>query len=70
MAILKLITAGALGYAGYKAWQHYQNNQQLQSIPDTGRTTPPHGDPIRRSDAPQRERAHAGAQFSRGFGEA
>lgn len=72
MIILKLIAAGAIGYAGYKAWQHYQNNQQLQSVPDGGRTTPPHGDPVRTRDTwgEELEPAHAGAQFSRRFGEA
>lgn len=72
MAIFKIIAAGAIGYAAYRAWQRHQSNQQLQSVADTGRTSPPHGDKIAQRDTwgDEPEPAHAGAQFSRGFGEA
>jgi uncharacterized membrane protein YebE (DUF533 family) len=72
MAIFKILVVGALGYAAYKALQNHQNNQQLQSVADTGRTTPPHGDKIAQRDTwgEEPEPVHADAQFSRGFGEA
>jgi uncharacterized membrane protein YebE (DUF533 family) len=70
MAFLKLLAAGALGYAAYRALQAHHAKQQA-AAPDSGERTPPHGDPvlvgttIEVPDTP----ASSGAQFSRSFGE-
>jgi uncharacterized membrane protein YebE (DUF533 family) len=68
MAFLKLLAAGALGYVAYRALQAHRTRQT--AVSDTGRRTPPHGDPIlvgTRIDVPPTP--PAGAQSSRGFGE-
>lgn len=72
MGIFKIIAIGTLGYVAYKALKNRQDSQNLQSAPATNRTTPPHGDPMRSRDTWEQEPepVHAGAQFSRGFGEA
>jgi uncharacterized membrane protein YebE (DUF533 family) len=67
MALFKIIAAGAIGYAAYRAWQKHQTNQRLQSATDTGSTTSPHGDPIRTSgmrEWDQESTTGAGAQYS------
>ena len=73
MGVFKIIAVSAIGYAAYRAWQKHQANQQLQTATDTGSTTSPHGDPMRTSgtqDWDQESTTGAGAQYSRGFGEA
>lgn len=72
MAILKLLTAGALGYVAYRALQAQQAKRQASL--DTGARTTPHGDPLldpelvgARIEVPPTPAA--GAQSSRGFGE-
>jgi len=69
--MLKIVTAGALSYVAFKAWQRYQASSSLKSELDEGDTTPPHGDPILVGETLDVGPVpHAGAQFSRGFGEA
>ncbi|PPT96569.1 DUF4142 domain-containing protein [Xanthomonas arboricola] len=62
MGIFKMVTAGAVGYVAYKAWQRRQNESGEAASPknndrdiqhqtpgataNTG-STPPHGDPLR-----------------------
>ncbi|MBB5866453.1 DUF4142 domain-containing protein [Xanthomonas sp. 3058] len=62
MGIFKMVTAGAVGYVAYKAWQRRQDqggdkasdtghDRDIQSParkgPATNSATPPHGDPLR-----------------------
>ncbi|NIJ75096.1 putative outer membrane protein [Xanthomonas campestris] len=61
MGILKMVTAGAVGYVAYRAWQRRQSDageaaspksndrdiqQQTLSAPGNAGSTPPHGDPL------------------------
>lgn len=66
MALLKLLTAGALGYVAYRALQ--SRNRKPHATLDHGTRTTPHGDPVlvgTTLDVPPAP--SAGAQSSRGF---
>ncbi|MEA5122671.1 DUF4142 domain-containing protein [Xanthomonas floridensis] len=60
MGLFRMVTAGAVGYVAYKAWQRRQEQaaqaprtqavlQDRQDVAARG-TTPPHGDPLRNAD--------------------
>ncbi|NJC00276.1 putative outer membrane protein [Xanthomonas sp. 3272] len=74
MGIFKMVTAGAVGYVAYKAWQRRQNEsgeaaspknndrdiqQQTLSAPANVGSTPPHGDPLRDAAAISGDRKQA-----------
>ncbi|MCC4620122.1 DUF4142 domain-containing protein [Xanthomonas cassavae CFBP 4642] len=70
MGLFRLVTAGAVGYVAYKAWQRRQEQptqaprtqdvllQDRQDVAARG-TTPPHGDPLRNTDGASAERNQA-----------
>ncbi|MCC8537273.1 DUF4142 domain-containing protein [Xanthomonas axonopodis pv. poinsettiicola] len=69
MGLLRMVTAGAVGYVAYKAWQRRQ--EQTSQVPDTQAvlqdrqavtargTTPPHGDPLRTTGGAGSDRQQA-----------
>ncbi|PPV06844.1 hypothetical protein XBLMG947_2206 [Xanthomonas bromi] len=70
MGLFKMVTAGAVGYVAYKAWQRRQGQasvtqgvQQAQGVQQDMATivgaTPPHGDPLRGSVGDARDRKQA-----------
>ncbi|AVQ08414.1 TPA: DUF4142 domain-containing protein [Xanthomonas vasicola pv. zeae] len=67
MGLFKMVTAGAVGYVAYKAWQRRQgqasdaqNEQGTQrDAPVALGATPPHGDPLRDSVGDARDRKQA-----------
>ncbi|UNW13339.1 DUF4142 domain-containing protein [Xanthomonas phaseoli pv. phaseoli] len=64
MGLFKMVTAGAVGYVAYKAWQRRQGQasdpQDLRSSVSTvAGSTPPHGDPLRDSVGDARDRKQA-----------
>ncbi|MBV6806100.1 DUF4142 domain-containing protein [Xanthomonas euvesicatoria] len=64
MGLFKMVTAGAVGYVAYKAWQrrqgHTSDPQDLQSnVATVVGSTPPHGDPLRDSVGDARDRKQA-----------
>ncbi|MBO9793956.1 MULTISPECIES: DUF4142 domain-containing protein [Xanthomonas] len=64
MGLFKMVTAGAVGYVAYKAWQrrqgHTSDPQDLQSnVATVVGSTPPHGDPLRDSVDDARDRKQA-----------
>ncbi|UXA54661.1 DUF4142 domain-containing protein [Xanthomonas prunicola] len=64
MGIFKMVTAGAVGYVAYKAWQRRQGQasdaqgRQQHAVAVVG-ATPPHGDPLRDSVDDSRDRKQA-----------
>ncbi|MCS3808410.1 DUF4142 domain-containing protein [Xanthomonas sp. 4461] len=67
MGLFKMVTAGAVGYVAYKAWQRSQGSagetqpvrgalQDRQSAEAAIGSTPPHGDPLRDSSGGTRDR--------------
>ncbi|MFA0923445.1 DUF4142 domain-containing protein [Xanthomonas fragariae] len=69
MEIFKMVTAGAVGYVAYKAWQRRQGQaedtqnaqgapQDMHKAPVLG-AIPPHGDPLRDSVGGARDRKQA-----------
>ncbi|QJD69014.1 DUF4142 domain-containing protein [Xanthomonas campestris pv. badrii] len=69
MGLFRMVTAGAVGYVAYKAWQRRQEQatqaprtqavlQDRQDVAARG-TTPPHGDPLRNTDGAPAERKQA-----------
>jgi uncharacterized membrane protein YebE (DUF533 family) len=70
MSLFKLLAAGALGYAAYRALQSHQAKQALSDEGDSGERTPPHGDPVLAGAEIEVEPAPAaGAHSSRSFGD-
>lgn len=69
MSLVKLLTAGTLGFFAWRAWQRHQSTRP--HLPrDDGSRTAPHGDPVLAGEridvsAPLRP----SAQASRGFGD-
>ncbi|MFC0153226.1 DUF4142 domain-containing protein [Xanthomonas dyei] len=70
MGLFKMMTAGAVGYVAYKAWQRHQGlaadtqvEQGLREDRQTAQsaigTTPPHGDPLRANVGDARDRKQA-----------
>ncbi|MCC8628475.1 DUF4142 domain-containing protein [Xanthomonas vesicatoria] len=63
MGLFKMVTAGAVGYVAYKAWQRRQGStDSAETQQDRQRaigTTPPHGDPLRDSVGDARDRKQA-----------
>ncbi|WP_311239076.1 MULTISPECIES: DUF4142 domain-containing protein [unclassified Xanthomonas] len=69
MGLFKMVTAGAVGYVAYRAWQRSQglaaNTQLEQGAREDRQTaqsaigTPPHGDPLRTSVGDARDRQQA-----------
>ncbi|MCL1552400.1 DUF4142 domain-containing protein [Xanthomonas nasturtii] len=67
MGLLKMVTAGAVGYVAYKAWQRRQGQASdpqgeqgpLQNAPAVVGATPPHGDPLRDSIGDARDHKQA-----------
>ncbi|MGV7196485.1 DUF4142 domain-containing protein [Xanthomonas axonopodis] len=65
MGLFKMVTAGAVGYVAYKAWQRRQGqaNEGAQQDRQSGQAaigaTPPHGDPLRDSVGDARDRKQA-----------
>ncbi|KLD69822.1 DUF4142 domain-containing protein [Xanthomonas pisi] len=66
MGLFKMVTAGAVGYVAYKAWQRSQGSagvtqpvqgtlQDRQSAEAAIGRTPPHGDPLRDSSSGTRD---------------
>ncbi|WP_037061244.1 hypothetical protein [Pseudoxanthomonas suwonensis] len=79
MRLLKTAAVGALAWYAWRAWQRRNTGATFatgRAREDTGTTTAPHGDPTFPRAAPDLtgpelgEPAHAGAQSSRGLGEA
>ncbi|MBB5768960.1 DUF4142 domain-containing protein [Xanthomonas euroxanthea] len=74
MGIFKMLTASAVGYVAYKAWQRRQGDtgetaspthndrdvqQQSLSAPAKAGSTPPHGDPLRAATTLSSDRKQA-----------
>ena len=70
MGMLRIITVGALGYVGYRAWQRRRAAAPQQSLEDDTERTSPHGDPLARSESTERDDGPmpADVQTSPGFG--
>ena len=51
MGILRIVAGGALGYIAYRAWQRRKAEEDTAPFDDEART-PPHGDPLLESGAP------------------
>lgn len=64
MGLFKMVTAGAVGYVAYKAWQRRQGQASdpqdpRSTTPTVVGSTPPHGDPLRDSVGDARDRKQA-----------
>ena len=81
MGLFRLLTAGAIGYVAYRAWQRRQPGAATPSTGDAdgahamdadhGSRTPPHGDPVLAgADLEAGIAPRTPAQASRGFGAA
>lgn len=71
MKMVRTLALATLGVVAWRAWQRRRAVAAVpRALPDPGKATPPHGDPLARRILDEEDAVpySAGAQFSRGFG--